>query len=65
MEKTDAASVELMTEPIKKLSKGPKRRTKWQNRAVSPAVSTTPRVDRQIALAATGRAAFQLVPKPP
>ena len=65
MENTLAASVELITAPVRKLSRGEKPRAKRQNRAVSRAVSTTPRVDRVTALPAMGRAASHRVPKPP
>ena len=65
MENTDAASVELMTAPVRKLSRAEKPSAKWQNSAVSSAVTATPRVDSTTARAAAGRAASQRVPKQP
>ena len=65
MEKTDAASVELRTEPIRKLNLGSIPRTSQQKSPVTPAVIRTPIEASRPALSATGRACFQLVPKPP
>ena len=65
IENTEAASVELITEPMSRLSYTESPNTPKQNSAVMPAVSTTPRLASRIAWAATGRASFQLVPKPP
>ena len=62
---TEAASVEAMTEPMSRLSSQESRSTRWMNKPVSPAVSSTPRVESSTDCTATGRAAFQLVPKPP
>ena len=65
MENTEAASVELITEPVRKLVRGGNPNAKWQKRAVSRAVIATPRVDNTTALAAAGLAASQRVPNPP
>lgn len=65
MENTDAASVELMTEPTSIPSQKEKCSTFQQNSPVSAAVSTMPTVDRSSERFSTGRAVFQLVPKPP
>ncbi len=65
MENTEAASVELISEPIKKLSAGSIPSTPQQNNPVPPAVSTTPAVESSTARPITGFAALHLVPKPP
>ena len=65
MENTDAASVELITAPVRKLARGEKSSTKKQKRAVSRAVTATPRVESTTARAAAGLAASHRVPKPP
>ena len=65
MENTDAASVELMTAPIRKLSKRAIRSASQQKSPTSPAVSTVPSDDSSPAFSATGRASRHLVPKPP
>lgn len=52
-------------EPISMPSSMENPSTKWQNKPVSKAVVTTPRELNIIASLATGRAMFQLVPKPP
>ena len=65
IENTDAASVELMTEPISMLSIQDQPNAKWQNSPVSPAVRTTPRDARRTASLAIGRADSQRVPNPP
>ncbi|BEH90348.1 hypothetical protein T23_04500 [Turicibacter faecis] len=65
IEKTEAASVELMIAPINKLSKPFIFKKKKQKKPVSRAVNNTPSVDKIRAGFTTGRAAFQLVPKPP
>ena len=62
---TEAASVEEMTEPMSRLSSQGSLRTKWAKRPTAPAVPATPMVDSTTAGAATGLAAFRLVPKPP
>ena len=65
IEKTDAASVELIKEPIKKLSANSILSAKKQNRPVRPAVKTTPAVDSKTARPTTGFAALHFVPYPP
>ena len=65
MEKTDAASVEEMTAPIRKLSATPRSRMKWASAASPKAERTTPTVDKRTDALRTGRAALRLVPKPP
>ena len=65
MENTDAASVELTTEPSRKPSTHPHRRAKWQNSPVSPAVRITPKEASSDASRAMGLAASHLLPKPP
>ena len=62
---TEAASVDAITEPIRKLSSHSSPRTNLTNSPTKPAVSATPAVDRSTAFAATGLAAFRFVPKPP
>ena len=51
--------------PGQKALQSRKPSAKWQNSAVSSAVTATPRVDSTTARAAAGRAASQRVPKPP
>lgn len=51
MKNTEAASVELMTAPTKKLSSKENPSAKWQNAPTSAAVSTTPSVGKQRRLA--------------
>ena len=72
MLKTEAASVELMTEPTSMLSTQPMSGTKGSRRKMSqtatptsPAVSAVPAKERSSARPATGRASLKLVPKPP
>ena len=65
MEKTVAASVELITAPIRKLSSQAHPRAKWQNSPTKEAVSATPNVESIPASMAMGLADFHLVPKPP
>ena len=65
MEKTEAASVEEMTAPSRKLSRAGRERTCQQNSPTRPAVSVVPREDSSAAFPATGLAWLQLVPKPP
>ena len=65
MEKTEAASVEPSTAPQSRPSSKGMPSTKQQNSPVSRAVRTVPRLDSTTDRVATGRAAFQLVPKPP
>ena len=65
MEKTLAASVDESTLPNNSASSHCIPRTKRQNSPVSMAVITTPALASSIEGTATGRAAFQLVPKPP
>ena len=65
IEKTEAASVELKTEPIRKPSVHCIPSTNVQNTVTDKAVSTTPIKDSRMALAATGLAVFHFVPKPP
>ena len=65
MEKTEAASVELMTEPISKLSSNPTCSTMWQKPPTATAVRKTPTVESRMARPATGFAALHFVPKPP
>ena len=65
MEKTDAASVEAMTDPMRKLRSHGSPRMKWMNPPVKRAVTTTPALESTIAGAATGFAMDQFVPKPP
>ena len=65
MAKTDAASVELMTEPNRKLSSTGILSICQQKRPTRPAVATVPTEDSTMAFAATGRAALHFVPKPP
>ena len=65
MENTVAASVELMTAPIRKLSSQAHPSAKWQNSPTRTAVRATPTVASSPASTATGLADFHLVPKPP
>ena len=65
IENTDAASVELITEPISMLSIHDQPNAKWQNSPVSPAVRTTPNDASRTASLAIGRADSQRVPNPP
>ena len=65
MENTEAASVEAMTAPSRKLSKVGRDRTAQQNSPTSPAVKAVPKEERMAAFPATGLAWLQLVPKPP
>ena len=60
MEKTDAASVEEMTAPIRKLSATPRSRMKWASAASPKAERTTPTVDKRTDALRTGRAALSL-----
>ena len=62
---TEAASVEEMTEPMRKLSSQGSFSAQWAKAATSAAVPATPRVERTTDWTATGRAADKLVPKPP
>ena len=62
---TEAASVEEITEPMRKLSTQGSPRARWAKAATAPAVPATPRVDSTTDWTTTGRAAFRLVPKPP
>ena len=64
-ENTEAASVELITAPTRKLSPNPNLSTKKQKAAVTPAVITTPSVDRSPALTITGFAVSHLTENPP
>ena len=71
--KTEAASVEEMTEPINMLSiqpippskKGSRRKIKYTPTPTNPAVSAVPASDKRSACGATGRASLKLVPNPP
>ena len=70
--KTEAASVDEMTEPISMLSaqpregkKGKIEDRKYTNTPTIPAVSAVPAKERSSALPATGRASLKFVPKPP
>ena len=65
MANTDAASVELITDPIRKLSTGSVLSTKRQNKPTSADVMITPADDSNEAFNATGRATLHFVPKPP
>ena len=65
MEKTDAASVEPITEPISSPSNREVFSTRWQKSPASTEVMTTPNVESSTDWTATGFAIFQLVPKPP
>ena len=65
MENTEAASVELTTEPMRRLSTQPHPSAKWQKSPVSPAVRNTPKLASSPAGRATQRADSQRVPKPP
>ena len=64
-ENTDAASVELITAPISKLSLTDILSTNIENNPVIPAVRITPAVESVTAFAAAGFAALHFVPKPP
>ena len=65
MLKTEAASVEAMTEPMSRLSRTGRFNTRKTKPPTSPAVRSTPMVDRRIAWGITGRASLMFVPKPP
>ena len=65
IEKTEAASVELITEPISILSSQSIPKANLQNNPVIPAVAATPTVDKSTDFTATGFASLQRVPKPP
>lgn len=65
IEKTEAASVEPITEPIKRLSEKAIESTKWQKSAVNKVVNITPRLDISTEGRATLLASSQFVPKPP
>ena len=65
MEKTEAASVQLTTEPIKKLSGRDRFKMKWQQAHTNAAVMTTPKVESTAALPAVGLACSQFVEYPP
>ena len=62
---TEAASVEEITDPMRKLSTQGRSRARWATSATAPAVPATPNVDSTTDWTTTGRAAFRLVPKPP
>ena len=64
-EKTEVASVEPTTEPMSIPSHQLIPRARWQKRPVRAEVRKTPALERRMARPATGRAVFQLVPKPP
>ena len=64
-EKTDAASVELITAPISRLSSHSKPSTSLQNAPVAKAVSKTPAEASISDLPATFLASLHFVPKPP
>ena len=63
--KTEAASVEHITDPISKLSTGFIFKQKWQKIPTKKAVIIVPKEESRIACVATGFASFHLVPKPP
>ena len=65
MEKTEAASVELMSAPTSRLSAGGMPSAQWQKAPTRTAVSTTPAEDSNTALPTTGLASRQFVQKPP
>ena len=65
MEKTDAASVELITAPIKKLSVNGSFRIYVQKRVQKPAVKIVPKEDNKIACKVTFLSSGFFVQKPP
>ena len=65
MEKTEAASVEPMTEPSNSPQEKLSLKANIQKSPTVTAVRTTPKVDKTIASLETCFASFQLVPKPP
>ena len=65
IENTAAASVDESSAPQSSPSKTDIPSTTWQNTPTNAAVAIVPRLDRISYTAATGRATFQFVPKPP
>ena len=65
IEKTEAASVEPITEPSNKPQEKLNLNANMQKSPTVTAVRTTPKVDKTIASLEMCFASFQLVPKPP
>ena len=65
IENTAAASVDESSAPQSSPSNSGMPSAKWQNTPTNAAVAMVPALERMIDTAATGRATFQFVPKPP